>query len=112
MRRRQRLALLSSSMTSHFRIPQTTNAVNNEDIAYTSASTAENQNESENAYANAPTVPALSSNHFPSSTSFFDAVNNLRPNKTIDQKRNKIVNALATALMILIAYATLVTSPR
>ncbi len=37
---------------------QNTNAVKKEDNAYTSPSTALNQNESLNVYANAPTAPA------------------------------------------------------
>ena len=48
----------SSVHSSHLRIAQKTTAVKREDVAYTSPSTAENQKESENAYANAPTTPA------------------------------------------------------
>ncbi len=49
MNKIQRLAVASSSTNSHLNAAQTTIAVKKEDIAYTSASTAENQNVSENA---------------------------------------------------------------
>lgn len=42
----------------HFNMAQKTMAVNKEEVAYTSPSTAENQKESENMYAKAPTRPA------------------------------------------------------
>ena len=48
----------SSATFSHFKMAQNTSAVNNEDNAYTSPSTAENQKLSLNVYANAPTAPA------------------------------------------------------
>ncbi len=44
-----RLECLSSAIFSHFKIAQKTTAVKKEEVAYTSPSTAENQNESENA---------------------------------------------------------------
>src|SRR5690606_28835619 len=54
----QRSAPGASACASHFRIAQNTTAVQREDMAYTSVSTAENQNVSEKVYANAPTNPA------------------------------------------------------
>jgi len=48
-----------SSASSYQRVmAQNTTAVNNDDMAYTSASTAENQKVSLKQYANAPTAPA------------------------------------------------------
>ena len=47
-----------SYSSSHFNAAQNTMAVKNDDTPYTSPSTAENQNESENVYARAPTNPA------------------------------------------------------
>jgi hypothetical protein len=41
------LEYFSSAILSHLRIAQNTNAVKNDDVAYTSPSTAENQNVSE-----------------------------------------------------------------
>src|ERR1043165_6650027 len=89
-----RLAVLSSSMTSHFKTAHTTNAVKNDGMEYTSASTAENQNESEKQYANEPISPApMSVQICPSvrSASFFMPIIFL-PNSVIDQKRKRIVN--------------------
>src|SRR5688572_32478733 len=99
----QRFAFASSSITSHFNMAHTTNAVKKEDIAYTSASTAENQKESENVYAIAPTAPAPINNKvFFDNSSTFVIFKSLRPNKTIDQKRNRIVKALESTLVKLI----------
>src|SRR5574344_865014 len=53
----QRLAVVLSSCSYHLVMAQNTIAVNSEDIAYTSPSTAENQNVSEKQYASAPTAP-------------------------------------------------------
>ncbi len=47
MRISQRSECFSSDIRSHLRMAQNTMAVKNEDMAYTSPSTAENQNESE-----------------------------------------------------------------
>ena len=46
-----------SACSYHLVIAQTTKAVKSDDIAYTSPSTAENQNVSEKQYANAPMAP-------------------------------------------------------
>ena len=51
-------AYLSSATFSHLSIAQKTIAVKNAEDAYTSPSTAENQKESVNEYATAPTAPA------------------------------------------------------
>ena len=48
----------SSATSSHLSIAQNTAAVKNDDVAYTSPSTAENQNESEKVKASAPVAPA------------------------------------------------------
>ena len=83
-------------------------AVKKEDIAYTSPSTAENQNESVKVYVKAPTTPAarieiiLNLSFFDSS--FFTSI--LFPNAVIVQKRNKIVNELQRADITLTATAT------
>ena len=74
---------------------QNTSAVNNEDNAYTSPSTAENQKLSLNVYANAPTAPAPMTAHRSavlaspegSAIIFFAKCVML-------QKRNKMVNEL------------------
>src|SRR5260221_7600522 len=89
-----------SACRSHFRIDQKTNAVKNDDNAYTSPSTALYQNESENVYANAPTTPQLmivKTCCLFNGSLFFPI--NLRAKWVIDQKRNKIVNPLAIALI-------------
>ena len=49
-----------SATFSHLRMAQNTSAVNRLDKAYTSPSTALNQNESLNVYAKAPMAPAPS----------------------------------------------------
>src|SRR6478735_5872756 len=99
----QRLASASSFMVSHFKIAHTTKAVKRDDIAYTSASTAENQKLSENAYDNDPTIPAAKIDHFISSIERFVMTINFRAINTIDQYKNKMVSALDSALIILIA---------
>ena len=53
----QRLAYGVSACSYHLVIAHTTSAVNNDDIAYTSPSTAENQKVSEKQYANEPMAP-------------------------------------------------------
>src|SRR5690554_6656057 len=93
-----------SATFSHFRIAQNTTAVNKEDRPYTSASTAENQNVSVNAYAEAPTRPAakITKREMPDN-SF--STKNLRAKCVIVQNKNIIVAPLATAVKILIAFA-------
>src|SRR6478609_10172096 len=98
---RNLFAWASSSIESHFKMHHTTTAVEKDDMAYTSASTAENQNESENAYVSEPTMPDANSSHFFSSDSNnCETPISLRPNNTIDQKRNRTVKALANALIM------------
>ena len=53
------------SELSHLNIAQNTKAVKKEDIAYTSASTAENQKESVNVKDNAPVKPEIKTNNIP-----------------------------------------------
>ena len=68
--------LVESSLSasfSHFKIAQNTKAVKRLDRAYTSPSTALNQNESLNAYAKAPTAPE------PNTASTFPWLNSFSP---------------------------------
>src|ERR671912_671691 len=101
MSNNHRFAFDSSSITSHFNIAHTTKAVKNEDIPYTSASTAENQADSEKVNDNAPTIPAPISTHIFSSVSSASFVTFMifLPNKTIDQKRNRTAKELANTLL-------------
>jgi hypothetical protein len=83
-------------MFSHFKIAQKTTAVKSEELAYTSPSTAENQNVSENIYARDPTtadpkIKAISLN--PGSVLLLISI--LRTRCVMVQKRKRIVNALA-----------------
>ena len=84
----------SSALSYHLSMSQNTTAVNNDDEAYTSPSTALNQNVSLNVYANAPTAPAPSRAiicaKLSGATSFFARA-------VIVQNRNRIVNAEASA---------------
>ena len=70
------LAYGESACSYHFVMAQKTIAVTSEDIAYTSPSTAENQNVSLNVYASAPTAPdpkmvmAFATEYVPSSDGF------------------------------------------
>src|SRR4051812_44980186 len=97
----QRFASASSSITSHFNMAHTTKAVNSDDMPYTSPSTAENQAESENVQANAPTMPAPINTQILSivSSSGLLTFMSLRPKSVIDQNRKSIVNALASTLL-------------
>ena len=80
---------------------QNTRAVNNDDVAYTSASTAENQNVSEKAYARAPVSPAaIIAIVCPNFGSEPDDAIIFFARWVMVQKRNIIVNALARADMI------------
>ena len=82
------------------------------DIAYTSPSTAENQNESLNVYAKAPTNPA------PKTAYIFPFVNSpvfsasLRANAVIVQNKKRMVNALQRPDTALIIIPTLLVSPK
>src|SRR5438093_452680 len=93
----QRIECFSSATVSHLKIAQKTIAVKNEELAYTSPSTAENQNESLNVYAKAPTRPA------PMTAINWEEVDSAFPitiflaRAVMVQKRNKIVNALISA---------------
>ena len=82
-------------------------AVKKDDVPYTSASTAENQNVSEKVYAKPPIKPlpkiAIVS---PNEGSSFLVINRL-VKWVIDQKRNSIVKALARAERIFIITAAL-----
>ena len=89
-------------MLSHLNIAQNTKAVKNDDIAYTSASTAENQNESVKVKESAPVKPESNTNKMLlilSVLMIFDV------RWVIVQKRNNIVKALDTTLRKLMANA-------
>ena len=113
MKRIQRLASASSSTSSHLNAAQTTMAVKKEDIAYTSASTAENQKLSEKVYTKAPINPdnnrIMLSDLVNESKVLFKI---LRPMRTIVQCKNKMVKALDTTDIIFTQKATRLTSPR
>ena len=79
-------------------------AVISDDIAYTSPSTALNQNESVKVYANAPIADAANTAQF--SPQIFCA------SIEIVQNRNKIVKLEQRHDMMFIIIATLVTSPK
>ena len=112
MRTIQRLAYGESACSYHFVMAQNTMAVNNDDIAYTSPSTAENQNVSEKQYASAPTIPApymaiaLDTGQEPSS----DGFTSLFPRKTIVRYRNITVSAEQMALIAFTATAACILS--
>ena len=101
----------SSAHSSHLRIDQKTIAVKREDVAYTSPSTAENQNESEKVNANSPTKPVPI-------MEIISEVEILSSDETIIffarwvivQKRNNMVKALAKADKAFAIKATLDTS--
>ena len=89
-------------MLSHLNIAQNTKAVKNDDIAYTSASTAENQNESVKVKESAPVKPESNTSKILlilSVLMIFDV------RWVIVQKRNNIVKALDTTLRKLMANA-------
>ena len=113
MKRIHRLASASSSTNSHLNAAQTTMAVKKDDIAYTSASTAENQKLSEKVYTKAPINPdnksIMLSGLVNESKVLFKI---FRPMRTIVQCKNKIVRALDTTDIIFTQKATRLTSPR
>ena len=97
-----------SSASSYQRvIAQNTRAVNSEDIAYTSPSTAENQKVSEKQYARAPTAPlpkmamADAVLHLPSSP----LATSLLAKKTMVRYRRNMVKAEQSALITFTATA-------
>ena len=98
----QRSEPFSSATISHLRIAQNTMAVKNDDEAYTSPSTAENQNESENVYAKAPTIPLPNIVRIVHVLISFSPLwfQIFLPKAVIVQKRNKMVNALISALRL------------
>ena len=107
-------ACASPNSFSHLRIDQKTTAVNKEDIAYTSPSTAENQNESEKVYAKAPIRPPNNMENFENKDmflSFFSCCNIFLLSRVIIQNKNAIVNALHNADMKFIIHATLAVLP-
>src|SRR5690606_2548674 len=104
----------SSARTSHFKIAQNTTAVQSDDIAYTSASTAENQNVSVKAYASAPTAPeAIIINICNVLSAAFRSLptNTLRASAVIVQNRKRMVKPLQTAEPTFIQNAIFVGSP-
>ena len=100
------LEFSESATSSHFKIHQNVTAVKKEDIAYTSPSTAENQNESEKVYASDPITPAAITENIFGKENSFEVNINFLPKAVIVQKRNRIVNELQIADIILIDIAT------
>ena len=102
----------SSAVCSHFKIAQNTIAVKNELIAYTSPSTALNQNESVKVYAKAPMMPAPiipTSCRLVSSLLFLRSPKAIRRAKcVIVQNKNKMVKPLASALITFTALAAVI----
>src|ERR1051326_2070542 len=95
------------SSASQRRMAQNTSAVKKDDMAYTSLSTAENQNESEKQYAIEPTRPVPMMAHMrPSVSSCPIARMSLRPSRVSDQNMKRMVPALARADMVLSREAT------
>ncbi len=92
----------ASLVLSHLSIAQNTKAVKNEDIAYTSASTAENQKESVKVKDNAPVKPDSKTNRVLLNVLVF-MIFDVR--WVIVQKRNNMVKALDKTLKKLIASA-------
>src|SRR3712207_3363794 len=98
-----RLAAAGSLMRSQRRAAHTTNAVNSDDKAYTSPSTAENQNESEKAYDREPTTRAASTPKVWAGWSPVSAAGaSLRASSVIVQNRNRRAKALKRAEEMLI----------
>src|SRR5690606_12486955 len=91
---------------------QNTTAVQRDDIAYTSDSTAENQNVSENVYAKAPTAPAPRiCTSLPSVGSAPRGTMVFRTKAVIVQNRKSIVRPLDTAEPKFIQNAIRISSP-
>ena len=101
------LAYFVPACSYHFVIAQNTSAVNSEDMAYTSPSTAENQNVSEKQYARAPTAPepymaiALETGYVPSADGFTTRF----ARNTIVRYSRKMVRAEQSALITFTAIA-------
>ena len=78
-------------------------AVKKEDMAYTSASTAENQKLSEKVYTKAPTIPApIKEMVWPLVSSPSTTEKSRLPIKVMDQNRKRIVKPAKSALPIFI----------
>ncbi len=118
MRTIQRLACGWSAVSYQRHIAQNTSAVNSDDIAYTSPSTALNQNVSENVYASAPTAPeaiiaiacpfVISSVPFVISSEVEKSLfTTLLAKNTIVRYRKKMVSALRIPFMAFTATAAL-----
>src|ERR1044072_2849735 len=109
----QRSLLGSSATFSHLSIAQKTAAVNKDDNAYTSPSSAENPAESVNAYESAPTAPAT---RIKMNVSFVNSSctrsTNFFARCVMLQNKNKAVNALANADMVLMQAATCSRFPK
>jgi len=101
----QRLECGSLATFSHFKMAQKTMAVKNDEKPYTSASTAENQNESEKVYANPPTKPLPKIAMVWLSVGTLSLVITLLVRWVMVQNRNKMVNALARTVNVFISTA-------
>ena len=101
-----------SACSYHLVIAQNTRAVKRDDMAYTSPSTAENQNVSLNVYARAPTAPdpkmaiAFATGYVPSS----DGFTSLFAKNTMVRYRKNMVRAEHMAFMALTATAACMLS--
>jgi hypothetical protein len=101
------LCLIASVSSSHFKIAQKMSAVNRDDIAYTSPSTAENQNESVKVYDNEPIIPLPKIAiicPFDNILDFFKAI--FFDRSVIDQNINNIEAELERAETLFIHTAT------
>ena len=107
----QRCECFSSATLSHLRMAQKVMAVKNDDMAYTSPSPAENQNESEKVKAREPTSPLPSMAYMLASDISRSRGTSFRPSMVMVQKRNNIVKLLLSADMTLTIMATLAVSP-
>ena len=92
--------------SSHFIMHQKVAAVKREDIAYTSPSTAENQNESEKVYASDPINPEDKISIISSVLISWFLIIIFLLKAVIVQKRKSIVNEEHSAESVLIATAT------
>ena len=108
-----RMELGCSASSSHFKMAQKTAAVNKLLMAYTSPSTAENQNESENVYAKPPMIPLpKTAQIFPVSVGFPKGETIFLARRVILQNKNKMVNELHKPLITLTHIAALAGSPK
>ena len=90
----QRVLCFSWATPSHLTMAQNTKAVKRDDMAYTSPSTAENQNESEKVKARAPTSPLPITAYKPAFVNSPERRANFLAKAVIVQKRKRMVKEL------------------